>query len=430
MKQPALRPAKILLPAEGQDVGLWAVLACDQFTSQPEYWEEVDKLVGDKPSTLRITLPEVYLEEEGVEKRIEAIHNKMDEYQQTGVFAPAVEGYVYVERVLDDGTVRQGLVGAVDLEDYSYEKGVKCRIRPSENTVVERIPPRLAVRRGASLETPHILMLADDAAESIIEPLAGKKLQMAMVYNQKLMLDGGEVRGWAVTDPDMLQELSAAMAVLDDTALYREKYGAGDGDPGFAFAVGDGNHSLATAKAWWEEVKKDLPAEQQADHPARFCLVELENVQSKAIEIEPIHRVVFGAESGAFTAAFKAFAEKSGAQLLPAGAFGQQFRVVGGGKEDAFGFQNAPWPLAVGTLEAFLAEYLPQNPALKVDFVHGEDAVRELTAKDATGILLPDFEKSDLFRGVALGGVLPRKTFSMGTAIQKRYYLECRKIDK
>lgn len=429
MPQPVLRPAKILLPAEGTDLGKWAVLACDQFTSEPEYWQKVDKEVGGAPSTLRITLPEVYLEQPDVQTRIDAIHARMEEYLQ-GVFAPAVEGYIYVERTLENGAVRQGLVGAVDLEDYSYKKGTNPRIRPSENTVEERIPPRLAVRRGAALETPHILMLADDAAQRIIEPLAGKKLQMAMVYNQPLMLGGGEVRGWAVTDPDDIRELAAEMAKLDDVEAFRQKYGATRDDAAFALAVGDGNHSLATAKALWEEVKPTLAPEERETHPARFCLVELENVQSPAIEIEPIHRVVFGADAAAFTAAFKAFAGQKGAQLLPQGPYGQQFVVVGAGDDDAFGLQDAPWPLAVGTLEAFLEEYLAANPSCKVDYVHGEESVRSLAQKDAVGILLPPFEKSDLFRGVALGGVLPRKTFSMGTAVEKRYYLECRKIQK
>lgn len=423
MQKPVLQPAEILLPAPGTNYEKWAVLACDQFTSQPEYWEKASELVGQAPSTLRIILPEVYLEEPGVKQRIEQIHEKMQEYLQAPLQAKPA-GYVYVERTLPSGVVRQGLVGTVDLEDYSYEKGAAPRIRPSENTVVERIPPRLAVRRGASLESPHILMLADDVDFAIIEPLAAHKDNMLLLYDVELMQDGGHIKGWAVTQQQNVDAIAAGLAKLEEESRYAQLYGA-TGAP-FAFAVGDGNHSLATAKALWEEIKPTLTPQQQQTHPARYCLVELENVQSPAIEIEPIHRVVFGAKGEDFTQAFKAFAQKAGGGVQPQGQ--QQFTVVFGAHLQSFGVNNLPHPLAVGTLEAFLQEYLLANPELRVDYVHGEDAVRELAQKDAVGVLLPPFEKSDLFRGVALGGVLPKKTFSMGHANEKRYYLECRKI--
>lgn len=424
MQKPVLQPAQILLPKPEVNLNKWAVLACDQFTSQPEYWEKAAQLVGQAPSTLHIILPEVYLEEDGVQQRIEEIHTKMEEYL-ADVLVAGQAGYVYVERTLPGGAVRQGLVGTVDLEDYSYEKGATPRIRPSENTVVERIPPRLAVRRGAKLESPHILMLADDVDFAVIEPLAQQKEEMPLLYDVELMLDGGHIKGWAVTSPAQLQAVAQGLAKLEDAQRYQTLYGT-NGVP-FAFAVGDGNHSLATAKALWEEVKPTLTPAQMENHPARYCLVELENVQSPAIEIEPIHRVVFGAKGEEFVQQMQQFAQNAGAKVADAGA--QQFTVVYGPNRQSFGVTGNIHPLAVGTLEAFLQKYQQSHPGTRVDYVHGENSVQELTQNgDAVGILLPPFEKSDLFRGVALGGVLPKKTFSMGHANEKRYYLECRQI--
>ena len=271
-----LLPAEILLPKEKTDLGLWAVLACDQYTSQPEYWQEVEKRVGQAPSTYHMILPEVYLEEPDVANRIETIHDKMRQYSQI-VLTRKINGYLYVERTLDSGPPRQGLVGCVDLEDYSYQAGASLRIRPSENTVVERIPPRLAVRRGAALESPHILMLADDPEKTIIEPLAEKTGRLPLMYEQELMLEGGRIRGWAVTEPGDIAAIEQALAKLDDAAAFRSRYESGD-HPAFALAVGDGNHSLATAKDYWEEIKQGLSEDERENHHARYYLEELENV--------------------------------------------------------------------------------------------------------------------------------------------------------
>ncbi len=290
-KNPVFTAADILLPGEGADMQKWAVMACDQFTSQPAYWDKVDKLVGSAPSTLRIILPEVYLEQPGVDGRISAIHAAMADYQKN-VLGRAVKGFVYIERHISTG-VRQGLVGCVDLEEYEYDRTKTPRIRPSENTVVERIPPRLAVRRGGVLESPHILMLIDDAGETVIEPLGKKKADLEKLYDVDLMLGGGRLEGWAVTSAADIEAIYAAIAALEDADTFNQKYGTKGETPPFPLAVGDGNHSLATAKASWEELKNHLPAPQLENHPARYCLVELENVQSPANAIEPIHRVVF-----------------------------------------------------------------------------------------------------------------------------------------
>lgn len=429
---PLFAPSEILLPQEGTDIGRWAVVACDQYTSQPEYWEKAEALVGTAPSTLRIILPEVYLEGPDTAERTVKIHTAMRQYLET-VLTKSVQGFVYLERTMDSGAVRQGLVGSVDLEEYSYEPGADCHIRPSENTVLERIPPRLAVRRDAALESPHILMLIDDAAKTVIEPLAGKKDGLAPLYDQELMLGGNRIQGWAVTDPADIAAILAAVEKLDEPEAFARRYGAADRAP-FAMAVGDGNHSLASAKALWEEIKPGLSVAERTDHPARYCLVELENIQSPAIEIESIHRVIFGADPASLLKAAAAFASTFGEELkplegaVPKGA--QLFRILHEGRETAFTVANSPWPLAAGTFEAFMAAYTETRPGIKVDYIHGEDSVAQLTQQGALGVLLPPFEKDDLFRGVALGGVLPKKTFSMGHANEKRYYLECRRIQR
>ena len=385
--------ADILLPAPQTDMGLWPALACDQFTSQPEYWQKAEALTQNAPSTLHITLPEAYLESPDVDGRIAAIHTAMADYRAR-VLTRGVHGFVYVERATQSG-VRQGLVGAVDLEAYSYEKGSAPLVRPSENTIVERIPPRLAVRRGAPLETPHIMMLLDDAACGVVEPFAKKKAALEKLYDTELMLGGGHIAGWAVTDAADIAAVENAVAALGTQAAFDAKY---------------------------------------PDAAARWCLVELVNVHSPALGIEPIHRAVFGVSMTELAGAFLSFAARHGAHACGMAGAQQTFCFVDetcagpGTAERVECLKNAPWPLAVGTLDAFLTEFLAQRPGAKVDYIHGADNVRALARAGAVGVILPDFAKSDLFRGVVLGGVLPKKTFSMGHAEEKRYYLECRQI--
>lgn len=418
-------PAAVLLPDKGTDMQKWAVVACDQFTSQPEYWEETERLVKEAPSTLRMILPEAYLEEPGAEEKIARIHTAMDTYRKT-VLAREINGFIYIERDTGRPEKRAGLVAAVDLEDYSFAKGAKPLIRPSENTVVERIPPRLAVRKGGCLEAPHIMMLIDDEKRSVIEPLAACKSEMEQVYNTPLMQGGGHITGWAVTEKTLVERLQTAMRQLCSQQSFDEKYPGAAGQPPIAMAVGDGNHSLATAKAYWEEVKKDLPQAQQQAHPARYCLVEIVNIHSPAIEVEPIHRVLFGAKQEQVLAEARAFYEENG--CVTSGGEGHAFVFCGAGCETALTVSKPKWPIPTGTAEAFLTHYLTAHPEVKVDYIHGADTVRKMAQKGAVGILLPEIKKGDLFRGVVLGGVLPKKTFSMGHAEEKRYYMECRAI--
>ncbi len=429
-------PARILLPAEGIPLEKWACLACDQFTSQPEYWQQAEKEVGDVPSTLRLILPEVWLGAPDEPQRIAAVHAAMREYQQS-VLTRAVNGFVYLERTTESG-LRQGLVGAVDLEAYSYAPGAESPVRPTEQTVPERIPPRLAVRRGAPLESPHVMLLIDDEAAPVLGPLAGRKAEMRRVYGGPLMLGGGSIEGWAVEDPALVAALEDAVAALGSQTAFDARWPAAAGHTPLTLAVGDGNHSLATAKAYWEELKASLPPEAQKTHPARYCLVEICSLHSPALIIEPIHRVLFaedgekGMDRAALLAALAAYSERTGTGLRigddAQSCLPQSMRLVCGDGEVVIGFASPREPLAVGTLEDFVQWYLAGDAGVRVDYVHGEAACRALVTKRAAAFLLPPFAKSDIFRGVVLGGVLPRKTFSMGHAEEKRYYLECRSI--
>lgn len=420
------RPGRILLPGEEVSVGQWACLACDQYTSQPDYWQEAAALAAGGPSALEIVLPEVYLDKVDTAARIEAIHRAMECLRET-VLTRQVNGYIYLERTLQSGAVRQGLLGLIDLEQYDWRPGAACAVRPTESTVPSRIAPRLAVRRGGCLESPHVMMLADDDACTLVEPVGAEKARLRPLYSGPLAMNGGSVAGWAVEDPALIGSIGAAVEALGSRAVFDAKYPGAAGAPPLTLASGDGNHSLATAKAYWEQVKPTLSAAARRDHPARFCLAEVCNLHSPAIQFEPIHRVVFGVQGLTLLAEFKAWCAAHSAAVAEAGG-AQHFTLVYGAWRRQVGVKNPPAALAVGTVEAFLADYLQLHPAASVDYIHGEEAVAELAQGGNTGILLPDFEKRDLFRGVVLGGVLPRKTFSMGHAQDKRYYLECRAI--
>lgn len=291
-------PAHILLPAEQIPLEQWGCVACDQFTSDRSYWERAAEAAAGSPSALNLILPEVYLEESDVPARVAKIHETMEDYAHN-VLTRAVDGFIYVERTEQSGRVRQGLVGKIDLEAYSYAQGARQAIRPSERTVEERIPPRMAVRRGACLETPHVMMLADDPACTLIEPIGARKNELRKVYEGELMLGGGHIAGWAVEDPALIAQIEDALAVLGSQEEFDKKYPDATRRDPLTLAVGDGNHSLATAKACWEELKKTLTPEQAANHPARWCLAEVCNVHSPAIEIEPIHRVLFNVDCAA-----------------------------------------------------------------------------------------------------------------------------------
>ena len=420
-------PAHILLPSAQIPLEKWGCIACDQFTSDREYWQRAKEAADGSPSTLNLILPEVYLEDGDADARIEKIHATMDDYAQN-VLTRAVDGFIYVERTEQSGRVRQGLVGRIDLEAYSYAEGAVPAIRPSEHTVESRIPPRMAVRRGARLETPHIMMLADDPGCTLIEPIGEKKEQLRKVYEGDLMLNGGHIAGWAVEDPALLAQIDSALNVLGSQEAFDARYPQAKGGAPLTLAVGDGNHSLAAAKACWEELKATLTPEERESHPARWCLAEVCNVHSPAIEIEPIHRVLFNVDCGAVLLALISWSDSNMAGICFGDSKQQAFTLAGPHVSNVLSFEDPVAPLTVGTVDEFIEYFMARHSEARVDYVHDEPAVRALTRQGGVAFLLPPFEKSDLFKGIVMGGVLPRKTFSMGHAEEKRYYVECRKI--
>lgn len=426
-KNTCFAPAHILLPAQQIPLEQWGCIACDQFTSDAGYWQRAAQAANGGPSTLELILPEVYLGGQDVPQRIERIHAAMQDYEQN-VLTRAVDGFVYVERTEQSGRMRQGLVGKVDLEAYSYRQGARPEIRPSEHTVEERIPPRVAVRRGAPLETPHIMMLADDPGRTLIEPIGAQKDKLRPLYEGELMLGGGHIAGWAVEDEALIEQIEAALAGLGSQESFDAKYPSAKGAKPLTLIVGDGNHSLASAKACWEEIKATLTPEQAANHPARWCLAEVCNVHSDAIEIEPIHRVLFNVDCGAVLLALITWSDGNMADICFGDKYPQHFTLAGPHVANVLSFEDPTQPLTVGTVDEFIEYFLERHPEAHVDYVHDEPAVRALAKQGAVGFLMPPFEKSDLFKGVVMGGVLPRKTFSMGHAEEKRYYIECRKI--
>ena len=407
-------PADILLP-KTDAMEKWAVIACDQFTSDPAYWERVRKNAEGAPSTIHLILPEAELGTEKEATYTAQINKTMEEYGKSGLFATYEKSFVYVERSLENGAVRKGLVGMVDLEAYDYSPGSTSLIRATEKTVVERIPPRQRVRRHAPLELPHILMLCDDHEKVLIEPIAAKKDSFPKLYDFDLMEGGGHITGWLVSGK-AVEEFNAVLR--EYSAAVGEKYLGLKGIP-MVFAVGDGNHSLATAKSCYEELKANHPGVDLSGHPARFALVELENIHDEALAFEPIHRVIVKTDAQKLLDAVqKNCAAEDG--------FPCKWYI---GKESGVLFlDKAKGQLAVSVLQSFLDAYLKEN-AGEIDYIHDDDALIALASQEnAIGFLLPAMEKSQLFRGVVADGILPRKTFSMGHAREKRYYLEGRRI--
>lgn len=416
MHQNCFLPAEILLP-KVEDMSKWAVIACDQFSSQPAYWDRVRANAGDAPSTIHLILPEAQLGTEQEPALTEEINRTMAAYLEQDLFTVYPNSFVYVERTLQSGAIRKGLVGMVDLEAYDYAMGSASDIRATEKTVVERIPPRMRVRKNAPLEFPHILMLADDHDKVLIEPITAQKEHLKKLYDCMLMEDGGHIAGWLVDGAE-------AQAFMERLTTYTqhvdEKYTGLPGTP-MVFAVGDGNHSLATAKACYEELKKAHPGEDLSQHPARYALVELENIHDAAQEFAPIHRVIVKTDAPALLKAVQD-------NLCAETGFPVEWYM--GKDHGTIYLDQSKGQLAVGILQSFLDQYLAQHDG-ETDYIHGDADLMELAAQDnAIGFLLPVMEKSQLFRGVIADGILPRKTFSMGHAREKRYYLEGRKITK
>lgn len=413
-------PADILLPKDC-DLTKWSVVACDQYTSQPEYWQGVENFVGRAPSALRLILPESCLEGPDVETDILAVNEQMTRYLREGKFSTYSNALFYVERRLENGKIRRGIVGKVDLEEYDYEPGAAARIRATEGTVLARIPPRVAVRKNAPIELPHAMLLTDDPGCTVIEPLAAQKEQMEQVYDFPLMEESGHLTGWKLTEPQQ-NAVAAALLKLAEPDGVRVRYGT-DAPP-LLFAVGDGNHSLATAKECYQRQKKLAPPDKWNTLPSRYALVELVNLHDQALEFQPIHRVLFQVEPEEVLAAL--LAAYPGAHMGP-GA-GHNLPFVHRNGSGVLTVPNPVCQLPVGTLQAFLDDY-SLGRHYRIDYIHGGDVAANLAAKPGNlGFLLPAMDKNQLFPAVLNDGVLPRKTFSMGNACDKRFYLEARKI--
>ncbi len=414
-------PGKVLLPNSTTDMTKWSVVACDQYTSEPEYWDAVSKFVGDAPSTLHLTFPEIYLEQNDGDARIENINSTMLNYFNNGVFGDAIPKYIYVERTQRNGKIRRGLMGVVDLEEYDYMPGSQSKIRATEGTVLERIPPRVKIRKNAYLELPHIMLLIDDSDKSVIEPLNDVKGDLEVAYNFKLMQDSGSICGYIVSE-DEEARIDSALAKLACPDNFNKKYNI-SGKGVLQFAVGDGNHSLATAKECWRLVKESLSEAELENHPARYALCELVNLHDTSLEFEAIHRVVFDIDADKMRAELAKYYN-----LTPDAE--QKFKMVTNNGIEEIGIGNPSTNLTVGSLQKFIDDYIKENGG-RVDYIHGEDVVLRLGCeKGNAGFILPVISKDSFFPTVICDGALPRKTFSMGDAWDKRFYLEARVIKK
>jgi hypothetical protein len=428
------RLPRLCLPRPGIALNKWAVVACDQYTSEPAYWHEVEREVGDAPSTLHLIFPEVYLESADAPARIRRIQQTMRRYLADGLFREH-EGAVYVERTVD-GRTRRGLMLELDLEHYDFSPGSTSLIRPTEGTIVARLAPRIEVRRGAELELPHILVPIDDPQHTVIEPIAAARAALSKLYDTELMQGGGRVAGFAV-DGAASERTMQALQTLADPQVFAARYGVPDTTPPMLFAVGDGNHSLATAKSIWDSAKASVGM----DHPSRYALVEVENIHDPALEFAPIHRLLFGVSADVRQALAESFGSRLSCTDVPSAAAMRERVSAADESRHAAGLigpaarfsvveiSNPPAPLAVGTLQAFIDGLIEQGGATHVDYVHGDDVLERLAMGDGcVGIHLAGVSKRELLRRVVHEGPLPRKTFSMGEAHEKRFYVEARRI--
>ena len=439
----ALQVPKILLPKSGTDLSKWTIIACDQYTSEPEYWDKARGIAGDAPSTLNVIFPEVYLEDDDADERIVAINSAMQEYIDRGILEEQQEGFILLDRQTSEVESRKGLMVALDLDQYDFSEGAATLIRATEGTIVDRLPPRIRVRENAPIELPHIMVLIDDPERTVIEPLFEKDLPEA--YDVPLMLNGGHVKGWHVNDSAAIEQVKSALTNLADPKHFADKYDVQD-KPVVLYAMGDGNHSFATAKAIWEELKKSaVDKEAIMNHPARFALVELVNVHDPGLEFEAIYRVVFDVDPENLLTAMAEFCSGQGATVAlhrcadqtelaarQAGEAGENRHLIPFVDANGPGLltvENPAFHLTVATLQSFLDDYLEKNPGARIDYIHGEEPVTRLGSQPGNiGFFLPSISKHDLFKTIILDGALPRKTFSMGEADEKRFYLECRKI--
>jgi len=406
-----VKPAEILIP-QAADMTAWSVVACDQFTSEPEYWEKVHEIAEGKPSALHLILPEAELSVKDPEVVSEKINQTMTEYLSRDIFAVYHDSYVYLERTLSDGSLRRGIVGAFDLECYDWHEGTVSPIRATEHTVEDRLPPRVRVREKAPLEMPHIMIFMDDAENAVMNSVRkGEKL-----YDFELMQGGGHITGWRVSDNAALEN---ALDSLADAEKLRAKYG--DAEAPIIFAMGDGNHSIAAAKQHWENVKKTIPEEMREVCPARYALAELVNIHDRAIVFEPIHKLVYDTDPKDFFKAAKAFfADRRGD--------GREITLITADGEEKLSICGLTLGELIGECESFCVKYTEAHGG-KIDYIHGDETCTELSGREScAGILLPRMDKSELFTSVMKSGPFPKKSFSIGHGPDKRYYLECRKI--
>jgi len=435
-----LQVPKILLPKEGAEMQKWAVIACDQYTSDRDYWQRLEEQTKDALSTLPLIFPEVYLEDDAADERIKAINQAMEQYLADGSLVEQPEGFILVDRKTCEVESRKGLIVALDLDQYDYNKGAQSLIRATEGTILDRLPPRIKVRQNAPIELPHIMVLIDDPQRTVIEPLINEQLET--VYDFALLENGGHLKGYRIDKPELINKIAKALESLADPEAYQAKYNVDDAV--MLYAMGDGNHSFATAKAIWEKLKEEATDKAAImQHPARYALVELVNVHDPGLEFEAIHRVLFNVDveqlkqqMEAFFAArntqmtFTACADLDEAEALAAKVdAAHAFPVVFAGQFGVCSVANPEYTLVVATLQAFLDKYLQDNPAARVDYIHGTQSVTGLGSQsDGAGFYLPSISKHDLFKTIVYDGALPRKTFSMGEADEKRFYLECRRI--
>lgn len=413
----------MLFPKDGTDLSKWSVIACDQYTSEPEYWKAAEEFAGDAPSALKLVLPEVYLGSDSEESRLAGIASNIGKYLEDGTLRQLPEGFMLVDRKTPVHESRKGLVMAIDLEQYEYAPGNKAMCRATEGTVLSRIPPRIKIRANAAIELPHIMILIDDPEDTVIGAAFDKaaKAGIAPLYDTPLMMDSGSIRGTLI-------ESSSDIADGIVSALEALKAKSSDG---LLYLVGDGNHSLASAKAHWENVRKDLTGDDLKTHPARYALAEIVNIHDAGLEFEPIHRVVFGISADEFIEGAKFFFEENGVTVSDSPVEGQQsFAVTTADKNTYISLAEPPRSLAVGSVQLFIDSLVEDNEGISVDYIHGEDSVRTLAGTENTGILLPAISRSSFFDEVRTAGVYPRKTFSMGEAFEKRFYMEARKITR
>lgn len=396
MKHYGLKPADILLPKDNFEK--FAVIACDQYTSEEDYWRSVQKSREGAPSALDLILPEIFLSGSD-DQKIAEINENMEQYLQNGVFAEYKKSMIYLERTLANGNVRKGIVGLIDLEDYDYAKGSRSLIRATEATVLERIPPRVKIRSGAALELPHVMLFVDDPNFSVIEPLSAAADSFVTAYDFDLMCGAGHAAGKFIDEQHMAQVSDALRSLVDNT------------EDKLLFAVGDGNHSLATAKECYRLDKNEK---------TRYALVEIVNIHDESIVFEPIYRVLFNVNAKDVIDYLKAKAPSNGQA--------QRFECIYGDNDEVIEL-GAIGALPVGTLQKLLDEYIAENPAVRIDYIHGVDSVKQLCRqKDTLGFIFNGMKKDELFDAVKKDGSLPRKTFSMGTADDKRFYIEARRI--